>query len=92
MNARHQFEIVDDEPTPEPEQAEPAGTSILLLALKALSQRAIAAVADLFFLTTVGLTFWLWYQVPDPNAYQITSLALFGLFILAANWIVRRRL
>lgn len=73
------------------EETPDAGTRVLLLALKALSQRAIAALADLFMLATVGSAFVLWYLTPRPDIYQIVSLSIYSAFILAANWIVRGR-
>src|SRR5258707_1942739 len=97
MMARQQFEVVpDDEPTPERyahdyEQREPAGVGIMLLALKALSQRALTAITDLFTLITVFGAWWLWYKIPDPTPNQIVSLSIFAAFVLAANWLVRRK-
>lgn len=86
MAEPRRFEVVSDET----EQTD-VGTNMLLLGLKALSQRAIAAIADLFMLATVGSAFWLWYLTPKPDIYQIVSLSIYALFVLAANYIVRRR-
>lgn len=95
--AAGKFAIVEEIPDPLPadggqaaEQTPPPALSLLLLALKALSQRAIAAIADLFFLFTVASAWWLWVSMPQPNVLQIISLALYALFVLAANFIVRR--
>lgn len=85
------FEVVPDEPEHQPPEREAAGTGLLLLALKALSQRAVAAIGNLFTLTTVFGAWWLWYTTPDPNSHQIISLSIFAVFILAANWLVRRK-
>lgn len=88
------FEVVqeDDSLSPVPPSPSPgAAVGVLLLALKALSQRALVAIDNLFCLLTVFAVFWLWRSTPDPNVYQITSLALFALFVLAANVIVRRK-
>ncbi len=86
------FEIVGGTET---EQKPPVdhGVAIAMLtvALKALSQRALIAAMDLFSLLTIGSCFWLWYLTPKPDALQITSLSLYGLLILAINWIVRGR-
>ena len=75
--------------------AEPAGSSLgtemLVLGLKTLSQRAIAAIADLLMLATVMSAFWLWYLTPKPDSYQIVALSIYVAFVLAANWIVRRK-
>lgn len=85
MSAERKFEVIEENET------EPAAVAGVMLALRALSQRAIVAAADLFTLLTVFGAWWLWWSVPDPNAYQITSLSIYALFVLAANWIVRRR-
>lgn len=99
--AARQFEPVvePDEPsnvTPLPTPAKPRlgeglATDLLVLALTALSKRFITALADLFTLATAGSAFWLWMSIPDPNPYQIASLTIYAAFILAANWIVRRK-
>jgi hypothetical protein len=83
----------DDDPPPQHhavrEETERA-TAAMMLALKALSQRAISAVKDIFTLVSVGSAFWLFMSIRDPNTYQLVELGLFSTFILAANWIVRR--
>lgn len=63
----------------------------LVLALTALSQRFIVALASLFTLLTVASAFVLWYVTPVPDTPQLIKLGLYGLFVLGANWIVRRR-
>ena len=83
------FEIIPDEPPVKP-KADP-GAAMLLLGLKTLSQRAIAAVADLFTLATVGSAFWLLMSIKNPDPYQLIELAMYGAFILTINWIIRRR-
>ena len=87
------FEPVEipEEPSAAERAATVAAASAIGLALKALSQRAIGAIADLFMLATVGSAFVLWFLTPKPDTYQIVSLSLYGLLILAANWIVRSR-
>jgi hypothetical protein len=65
------------------------GMSILALALKTMGQRALIAIDNLFTLVTVCLAFYLWHSISDPNVLQVIALALFGLFVLAANIIVR---
>lgn len=87
--AERQFTIVPDE-TEAPEQTRSA--SLLFLALKALSQRAVVALADLFCLLTIGSVFVLWFvSPPDPTPNQIVSLTIYGVIVLAANWIVRSK-
>ena len=88
------FEVVVDNDAPRAApQADPNGVTVRLiqLALTALSQRALVAVADLFTLLTVGSAFWLWWSIPAPNDRQIVALSIYALFVLAANWIVRTR-
>ena len=83
-----------EEPEPAPEKADtPPGIAVDLLALglKTVSQRAITAITNLFTLVTMAGTWWLWYQTPDPNSTQIVSLSIFAAFVLAANWLVRRK-
>lgn len=89
-DAKPQFTIVEDEP--EVAVAKPSpGTAMLMLGLKALSQRAIAAVADLFMLTTVGLVFWIANSISAlPSNAQIIMLGVFSTFVLIANFIVRK--
>ncbi len=63
----------------------------LMLALTALSQRALVALSSLFSLVTVGATFWLAMSVAaNPSVYQIVTLGIFSAFVLVINWIVRR--
>ena len=85
-----QFQPVFD-PTPEDTAAQKIATNTLLLGLKTVSQRAVAALLDLFTLITVASAWWLWWSTPDPNVHQIVSLGLYALFVLAANIVVRRR-
>ena len=89
------FQVVRDEQ--DAEAAKPAGdpnavaVTMILLGIKALSQRALTAATDLFSLLTISSAFWLWWSIPAPNDRQIISLTLYGLLILAINWIVRRK-
>ena len=81
------FEVVSDDDAPAPKR----DAGLLLLALKSLSARAVAAIADLFTLVTVGSAFWLSLSISAaPTTYQLVLAATYNAFILAANWIVRR--
>ena len=86
------FEPVEipDEPSPAERAATVAAASAIGLALKALSQRAIAATKDVFCLLSAGSAFWLWFNIPDPKPTQFIALSLYALFVLSANAIVRR--
>lgn len=92
MAELHKFEVVEEADLPSPPQAgEGAGFSMLVLGLKTLSQRALAAVADLFFLSSVFSAWVLWYLTPEPSVHQIVNLSIYAAFVLAANWLVRRK-
>lgn len=84
------FQLEPDEPPKQPAKADSAAVSVLMLALKTLSQRTVVALSKLFALATVGSVFWLWLTVHDPNAYQLAAMAMYALFILTINWIVRK--
>jgi hypothetical protein len=85
------------QPPPQPSQqpgpsAQQAATSMLLLALRALSQRALVAISNLFVLLTVASAWWLWMvTLPQPSAQQLVGLGLYGLLILALNYLVLTR-
>jgi CHASE2 domain-containing sensor protein len=65
---------------------------MLITALRALSQRFVIAIANLFVLITAFSAFWLWYQtMPDPTVPQLVGLTLYGLLILALNRLVLLR-
>lgn len=68
-----------------------AAFSALMLALKALSQRAFIALLDCFCLLTVGSAFWLCLTIHDPNVTQLVQIGGYFAFVLAANLIVRRK-
>lgn len=95
MTQSRRFEVVEDqvEALAQPKQPFINGVSIQMMsmALTALSQRAVAALAQCFTLLTVGSAFWLWYLTPEPSDRQIVSLTLYALFVLAINVIVRRK-
>jgi hypothetical protein len=86
------FEVVPDleEPVVQP-QEHPAALSMVMLALKSLSQRALVAIDNLFMLLTVGSVFWLAMSIPHPDTFQLVEIGMYAAFVLAANWIVRRR-
>jgi hypothetical protein len=86
------FEVVEDEATPEPAPTRsPVDLSLLTLAFKSLSQRAIVAIADYLWVCAVASVFWLWHETPDPSIPQLIKLGMYGVFVLAACMIVRRK-
>jgi hypothetical protein len=77
---------------PRPSIVEDAATGILLTALKALSQRALVAVGNLFVLAAAASAFWLWLvTLPSPSIPQLVGLALYGALMLALVHLVLRR-
>lgn len=67
-----------------------AALQLLLTAVGALSKRVLIAISNLFTLMTVASAFWLWFKTPNPDTFQLVSLAMYAMFILAVNYIVRR--
>lgn len=88
--------MVDEDPS-DSSQAHPtepssAAVAMLMLSLKALSQRALIALADLFCLFTCASVFWLFLLMPeDPTPQRIATLTIYAVFVVALNVIVRRR-
>ncbi len=66
-------------------------TQMMMLALKALSQRAMIAVSTLF--TAAGLFggWWLWKSIlAEPSILQLVGVTLYAVFFIGLE-IVRRR-
>lgn len=84
------FEVVPDDDTPS--KSDPAA-GMLLLALQALSKRAILGLESCFSLITVGLVFWAAYPIltASPTVNQLIGLGSFSVFTLIANYLVLRR-
>ncbi len=92
MAEAFKLEVVPEiEPAEGGQAKSDAGMAMLMMGLKALSQRALIALSSLFSLLTAGSAFWLWYLTPKPDAYQIASLTLYAIFILAINFLVKPR-
>ena len=68
-------------------------TSMLLLALQALSKRAVIALESCFTLVTVALVFWISFPILSgvPTINQLAGLCTFSVFVLIANWLVLKR-
>ena len=90
-------ESVPPQPAPLPPQQpgatmHQAATQMLLLSLRALSQRTIGALGNLFVLLTAASAWLLWRDtLPQPSIQQLVGLALYGLLILALDYLVLRR-
>lgn len=92
------FSLVEDLPQteapPPPAQnsrLHAAAVEMLKLALAALGQRFVVALASLYSLLTVGSVFVLWFMTPDPSQTQIISLGLYATFILIVNYLNMRK-
>jgi hypothetical protein len=85
--------VEDDNATPPPtDRRDERAAQALMLALTALSQRALVALASLFSLATVASVFWLGMAISaNPSPYQIGTLAIYAGFVIAVNIIVRRK-
>jgi hypothetical protein len=74
-----------------PSPVENAATSVLFTALKALSQRTVIALSQLFVLATALSAFWLWMvTMPAPSVLQLVGLGLYAIMILILDWMVLR--
>jgi hypothetical protein len=77
---------------PPSDRAASALTGLLVTSLRALSLRAVVALANLFMAASAASAWWLWYvTLPNPSIAQLVGLTLYGCFILALNFMMRRR-
>lgn len=101
MSGQQGFRIIGEEDAPDetaqvarstkPDSAE-RHTQLLMLSLRALSQRALTAVTNLFTLLAVGSAFWLWSGVlPNPSPPQLVGLAGYAVFLCAIEVLRRRK-
>ena len=84
---------LSEQPSPPPQpRLEQAAAGMLLAGLRALSQRTIIAVGNLFVLAAAASAFWLWLTtMPDPSIHQLVGLTLYGALMLALCHLVLRR-
>ena len=74
-----------EQPAPPPATNEIA-TKMLLMALTALGQRFVVALASLFTLLTAASAFFLWYiALPTLDPTKIMGLTIYSAFILILN-------
>lgn len=87
------FELVHEETEQpaQPAKPDPAlalSTQMLTIALSALSQKALIALASLFSITLAGTAFFLWWMIlPNPSINQLVGLGMYAVFILALHYI-----
>lgn len=66
-------------------------TQMLLLALKALSERAIVALSALFTAGGLASAWWLWSTIlPNPSVLQLVGIGMYAVFLLALEFVRRR--
>jgi len=77
--------VTPPEPKPDP------AVSMMLFALKGLSERAVIEFSRLFTLLTVASAWYLWWTVlPNPTYTQLGGLTLYAAFLLAIHYLRRR--
>jgi hypothetical protein len=85
------LEVVPETDAPETvKPANDAATTMFMMALGALSKRALVALASLFTLITVGSCFWLYMSRSTLDPQELILCGMYAVFVLAANVIVRR--
>jgi len=73
-----------------PRASQAAMTNLLVLSLRALSQRAVVALGSLVDLALIASAFWLVMTViAQPTTLQLVALAGYSLFIIVALWMRR---
>lgn len=70
------------------QQSQMQSAAMIAVALKALSQKALIALASLFTLLTCGSAFWLWMSIPEPTVTQLVGMGMYAVFILLTNLLV----
>jgi hypothetical protein len=66
---------------------------LLMAAVAALGQRFVVALSTLFTLIAVGTVFYSWLVVlpADPTERQIIAVSIYSVFVLAIEWVRRRK-
>ncbi len=83
-------EIPRPPPQPQP-TAERAFTNLLLVSLRALSQRTIVAIGNLVDGALLASAFTLWTLIiRDPSSLQLWAVGSYACFCLIALWLRRR--
>lgn len=102
--SRSGFTVIGEQDVPDPPApaaaADPAGShaawtkanaEVLLLALKALSQRTLTAITNAMTLLLVASAWALWWRaLAEPSAPQLVGLGGYAAFVLLID-ITRRR-
>lgn len=70
------------------QQSQMQSAAMIAVALKALGQKALIALASLFTLLTVASAFTLWLLMPDPNVTQLVGMGMYAVFVLLINMLI----
>jgi hypothetical protein len=84
-------EVPDPQPASAPSQAGAHALSLILLAVQALSNRALVAIGNLVSAAILLSVWWLFdAAIPvNPSVNQLVGLGLYGVFALAVVWMRR---
>lgn len=90
-----EFQLVGEDEAAAPAKPAPAVekqlTGLLLMSLRALSQRALVALSTLFTLALAASAFWLWGRIlAAPSATQLVGVGMYAVFVLALEFVRRR--
>ncbi len=82
---------VEDNVVQHPSAAPSIAAEALTIALRALSQRSLIALASLFSILLAGSVFALYWKVlPNPSIESLVGLGLYSIFIIGLH-VVRAR-
>ena len=98
------FQVEEDSPTVVDHPASPGRITVkpvpekpgielqtMMLALSALSKRALVALSNCFTGAALASAWLLWDKVlPDPSVLQLVGLGGYAIFLLSLEWIRRR--
>jgi Ca2+/H+ antiporter len=94
--AKQSFKLIGEQDVPQegaqtaPTDQTAQATAILMLALRALGQRFVMALAALETLLMVVSVFWLAMSIKDPDTHQLIGIGMYALFILTVAYLKGR--
>lgn len=66
-------------------------TDLLLMSLRSLSQRAVAALGNLYALALAASTFWVYLTIlATPTTPQLIGAGMYSIFVIACLFLKRR--
>lgn len=89
--ATPKFELVGEVETENPPQDSAAAIKMLQIALAALGQKSVIALANLFTAAGLFSAWWLWQSVlPNPSVLQLVGVGMYATFLLILEFVRRR--